>query len=166
MIVYALISKALYYSLRFSNFLIMKKSIKFFAILAISAWGVSCSSSSSDATPASKTDLLTGKTWIIDEVSGPNPLTGSGTIVIYKKGGTGNLIDFSKASLSFSKPDKYTGVDQDGVAESGTWKFVNGETAIESTDSKGVKSTATISKLTSSNLDVTQDGATLKMIPR
>ncbi len=142
----------------------MKKSIKFFAILALGTWAASCSSSS-DATPASKTDMLTGKTWIIDEVAGPNPLTGS-TIVLYKRGGTGNVMDFSKASISFSKPDKYTSVEIDGSTESGTWKFTNGETVIESTNTKGEKTTATISKLTSSNLDVTQDGAVLKMIPR
>lgn len=87
-----------------------------------------CSKTESEVSPKTSTDLLTKNSWIMNKyvIS-----TISKSIDIYSKGGTSNLANYDKYKVTMLKNRELTIVDEKGVSKSGTWKFINNETQIQ-----------------------------------
>ena len=86
-------------------------------------------------TPKSKTELLTGKTWIYDEY-----FTNYNTVntqLSYKRGKASNAIDLSQNRVTYAANGTYTEVNQNGQTLNGTWSFQNNETQIRVTNGVG-----------------------------
>ena len=105
------------------------RNLLFLSLLAICLI-TSCSKSTTVTPAPTNTELISATTWQ------PNKVTASVglTLTAYTKGGTGNLIDFSKFKLTLAKDGKYTAINYDGTATAGTWKFTNSEKSFEQTD--------------------------------
>jgi hypothetical protein len=71
---------------------------------------------------------LTKNSWLMNQyvIS-----TISKNLVVYSKGGTSNLGNYDKYKATMQKNGELTIVDEKGVAKSGTWKFINNETQIQ-----------------------------------
>ncbi len=87
-----------------------------------------CSKTESEVSPKTPTDLLTKNSWIMNKyvIS-----TISKSIDVYAKGGTSNLANFDKYKVTMLKNGELTIVDEKGISKSGTWKFINNETQIQ-----------------------------------
>lgn len=143
------------------------KQVRCIFYLSIILLSMSCSK---NATELTKTDLIS-RTWQVDELVGQQ---GAVTLTIYKKGTANNVTDYAKFRLDFNSNGIVTATDEIGKTSQSTWKFINNETQLEiKGDATNPTQTASIVKLTSSNLDfaITQvsQGAnivvTFKMIP-
>ena len=121
-----------------------------------------------DETPRTKTELLTARTWLINEALAANSI---GTVTIYRKGNAANAEDLSLFRLTLSSNGTYRLVDTDGDSGNGTWKFTDNETKLNLDDGDALWEVLT---LTETNFDArytdTEDIqpvlVTLKMIPQ
>jgi hypothetical protein len=78
--------------------------------------------------PETKTDLLTKNSWVITKYT---ITTISKSIDVYTKGGSMNLANYEKYKATLLKNGELTIVDENGISKSGTWKFINNETQIQ-----------------------------------
>jgi hypothetical protein len=95
--------------------------------------------------PSSKTDILTSKPWVYDLYITRFNTTNS--IYQYKKGKPYNALNLTNDWIKFDKDGTYTRKDYQGLNKAGTWKFVNDETGVSTTED-GVTHTNTIRLLT------------------
>ncbi|MFN8356966.1 MAG: lipocalin family protein [Spirosomataceae bacterium] len=119
----------------------MKTRLIVFAFLLV---GALTGCKKDEATP-SRTELI-AKTWQAESVTG---LLGGLTLEAYKKGGTANLLDFSKFQIAMKSDGTATLTNYDGTKITGTWKFTNNE---NSADINNGAYTMDITELTASTL--------------
>lgn len=83
----------------------------------------------------SRTDLLTGKTWIyVEYFFNHNGTTGT---LAYVRGGGQNLIDLDPNRVKFYDDGSYEEIDENRRHYNGNWKFINNETGTEVNNSTG-----------------------------
>lgn len=116
-----------------------------------------------DSSPSRNTELLTAKSWLYAEC-----YSGYGTgnqKRVYKRGATGNVVDYSDYRYQFKK---------DGVFELvfgrellyGSWKFVSNETQIEIATNSGTPTLITVRALTAETFDWAEADYFFRMIPQ
>ena len=133
------------------------------AIVALMAVVIGCSKKSNPT----RTELLTGKTWVYDEYFRNYNQGSSG--LLYKIGKPNNVLDLSKIQVIYSKDGTYTEITETGTTLVGTWRFINNEAGLEVKNLVGTY-TSNIVVLTSSKFEwldpVTSNGTLGRMIPR
>ncbi len=94
---------------------------------------------------SSKTDILTSKTWVYDLYI--TRFNATNSIYQYKKGKPYNALNLTNDWIKFEKDGTYSRKDYQGANKTGTWKFVNDETGVSTTEDN-VTHTNTIKVLT------------------
>ncbi|PWK29198.1 hypothetical protein LV89_00036 [Arcicella aurantiaca] len=148
------------------------KNLSIILAMVILGFVSSCKKDETTTPAKTKTELITAKVWIINEV------IALGTPV-YTKGGTDVLnLGFAKVSLSFKSDGSVSGFDNNGktLPISAKWSLSTDETKIIISGSgiTGLDGEALIIQLTDTNFEVkgkvTYQGITgdanLKMIPQ
>jgi hypothetical protein len=149
------------------------KNLSILITLVVLTFVSSCKKDEATTPTKSKTDIITAKVWI------PNQVVALGALIAYQRGGkaSDNLFDLDKVSLSFKADGSLSGVDNTGKTLSGAkWSFSTDETKIiiSGTGIVGFDGEALIIQLTETNFDVkgkaTVQGqsvdATLKLTPQ
>lgn len=81
-------------------------------------------------------ELLTGRTWIYNEYF--NNYNIASTDLTWKLGKANSSSNYSKIWVQFNADGTVTETDQDSVLYKGTWTFLNNETQVRVSNSKGV----------------------------
>ncbi len=104
-----------------------------FLLISFSTCFKSCKK---DSITKSKTQYLTGKTWIYDEYF--RNYNSGNTVLYYKRGKSSNLLNLDINKVSFKSDGTYSEITETGTTVTGTWKFLNNETQVQVTNSAGI----------------------------
>jgi hypothetical protein len=131
----------------------MQKALIFLCLMGLYLAG--CKSDSNDPAPVTqtKTQLIT-KTWQMQAATGTIISTGL-TVPVYQKGGTGNLIDYSKYQLALTSDGKFS-LNDGTQTQTGTWQLTTNDTQLVLTyaGTPATVVTYTVDTASATNLDL------------
>ena len=139
------------------------KRITILSLLACTLFLFSCKKNHDSA--KSRTQLLTAKTWILDEFyTGYNTTT---PILAYKKGRPNNAYDATNYYIKFNADGTYSRRENNGTMYTGVWVWLSNESAIQTTEALGTNSSTTVELTANSYIwNATSNGTYGKMIPQ
>ena len=103
----------------------------------------SCSKNNDKDEPKTKTELLTQKVWVYNELF--HNYNTTNTTVIYKRGKPQNAQNFDLVTVKFNTDGTFTERTTTGSVINGTWKFLSNDTQVETKHSQGTYVTNIIS---------------------
>ena len=115
----------------------------FFLLLFVLLSGIACTKESDKDDPKDKTQLLTQKTWVYNELFYSYNTTA--TTVVYKRGKPQNAQNFDMVTVKFNTDGTFIERTVTGTTLNGTWKFLSNETQVETKHSQGTYVTNIIS---------------------
>jgi hypothetical protein len=144
------------------------KKFNLIILVIISVTAFHCSKDKS-VQQSPNTTMLTGKTWIFEEITEYEH--GYPPEVIYKRGAAFNPIDLSQAEHHFNTDGTFTYKNEQGIAGTGTWKLLNGGSRLELTENSTHESQIfTELKISASamsfRVDEDQDYSIIKYVPK
>jgi len=127
----------------------MKLKILFLAfVIAIL---VGCNKDHNNTTTQTRTELLTSKVWIYDEIY--NNWQQPNQIFTYKRGRANNTVNWDKSRVIFYKDGSFDEILPNGtLSAGGTWQLLNNDTQLKTIVSGGTTNTANIDTLTTDRL--------------
>jgi hypothetical protein len=128
----------------------MKRFIFYFSIALMLFSLAACTSKNSDPIPLSKKEMLC-RTWQVQELSASAI---AGDLMIYQKGGTKNLYDYSLVRFIFKVDGSLSYTDEGGNSSAYKWQFTDNETALALILSDKAVQSAEIMALSKTNLEL------------
>ncbi|MFT4031723.1 MAG: hypothetical protein QM669_04835 [Siphonobacter sp.] len=113
----------------------MKRSLLFLSLSVVLLFGCKKDDDNGSTTTDNKTTLINN--WQAQTVTAVNVTTAIPSLTLYTKGGSSNLIDFSKFYVNFKSDGSYEQSDNDGTVSTGIWSLGTDDKTITMTTSGG-----------------------------